>query len=106
METIGFRNLIARVISYQKSGTSGSAVGQFDCSAGVALDSNDDDYITYVSSHRLQEFSGNGDFISTFGNEGDGDGQFMEPEGVDVDYEGNTFAADTGNLRIQVFSQK
>ena len=35
---------------------------------------------------------------------GDGEGQFLGPEGTDVDSEGNVYVADTGNFRIQVFS--
>ncbi|MGH9975833.1 MAG: SBBP repeat-containing protein [Nitrososphaeraceae archaeon] len=29
----------------------------------------------------------------------------MKPEGIDIDSEGNIYVADTGNFRIQVFSQ-
>jgi tripartite motif-containing protein 71 len=89
-----------------KWGTPGSAVGQFDGPAGVAVDSNDCVYITDVNNHRIQKFSGNGEFISTIGNEGEGNEQFIEPEGIDVDSEGNIYVTDTGNFRIQVFSQE
>jgi hypothetical protein len=58
-----------------------------------------------MNNHRIQKFSSEGDFISSFGSEGEGDGQFIEPEGVDVDSEGNIYVVDTGNSRIQVFSQ-
>ena len=34
---------------------------------------------------------------------GDGDGQFNEPVGLAVDANGNIYAADTWNKRIQVF---
>jgi DNA-binding beta-propeller fold protein YncE len=71
----------------------------------VAVDSSDNIYITDTNNHRIQKFSSEGDFISSFGSEGEGDGQFIEPEGVDVDSEGNIYVVDTGNSRIQVFSQ-
>ncbi len=65
---------------------------------------NDDIYTTDTNNHRIQKFSSDGNFIVAFGSEGEADGQFTEPEGIDVDSEGNIYVADTGNYRIQVFS--
>jgi sugar lactone lactonase YvrE len=42
-------------------------------------------------------------FVTSWGSEGEEEGQFSGPEGIDVDSEGNVYAADTGNFRIQVF---
>ena len=71
----------------------------------MGIDLNDDIYITDTNNHRIQKFTNEGLFISAFGSEGEGDGQFIEPEGIDVDSQGNVYVADTGNFRIQVFSQ-
>jgi hypothetical protein len=56
-----------------------------------------------MNNHRIQKFSSEGDFISSFGSEGEGDGQFIEPEGVDVDSEGNIYVVDTGILGFRCF---
>ena len=44
-----------------------------------------------------------GVFLTKWGTEGTGDGEFDAPSGLDVDSAGNVFVADTLNDRIQVF---
>ena len=44
-----------------------------------------------------------GELIKSFGSYGDEDGQFDDPNGVDVDEEGRIIVVDSGNHRIQVF---
>jgi DNA-binding beta-propeller fold protein YncE len=90
-----------------KWGTSGSEVGQFMGPAGLAIDSEDNIYVTDRDNDRIQIFTSNGTFITSFGSEGSGDGQFNRPEGVGVDRYSDTglvYVADTGNSRIQVFN--
>ena len=43
-------------------------------------------------------------FITSWGNSGDGDGQFSGPNGVAVDGAGNVFVSDNYNFRIQKFT--
>jgi DNA-binding beta-propeller fold protein YncE len=78
-------------------------LGKFNNPAGVAIDSEDNVYITDVNNNRIQKFTSDGTFITSWGSEGEGEGQFSEPEGIDIDPEGNVYVADTGNFRIQVF---
>lgn len=40
--------------------------------------------------------------LMTIGHQGSGDGEFMNPQGLAVDSEGNIYVADTGNARIQL----
>ena len=54
-------------------------------------------------SHRVVVLRKEGELIKSFGSDGDEDGQFDEPWGVDVDEEGRIIVADTCNHRIQVF---
>jgi sugar lactone lactonase YvrE len=107
-------------------GTPGAEAGQFDEPGGVAIDSNDNVYVTDIENHRVQVFTSDGEFITQIGSsgaevttptgsgsgasssccsEGDADGQFNQPEGVDVDLQNRVIVADTGNNRIQVFEQ-
>jgi sugar lactone lactonase YvrE len=105
-------------------GTPGSEAGQFDEPGGVAIDSNDNVYVTDIENHRVQVFTADGEFITQIGSsgaevttpagsgasgsccsEGDADGQFNQPEGVDVDPQNRVIVADTGNNRIQIFDQ-
>ena len=56
------------------------------------------------SSPRIQKFTNNGVFITSWGSAGVGDGQFNFPRGLSTDWMGNLYVAD-GNLhRIQQFT--
>lgn len=70
-------------------GTEGEGTGQFNNPAGVAVDSEDNVYVTDVNNNRIQKFSSDGAFVTSWGSEGEGEGLYV---------------ADTGNFRIQVFS--
>jgi streptogramin lyase len=43
------------------------------------------------------------DFVSAWGSQGAGPGEFNEPRDIAVDGEGRLYVADTGNRRVQVF---
>jgi tripartite motif-containing protein 2/3 len=47
-------------------------------------------------------FDSEGNFLFSFGSNGEGNGQFNAPTGVGVDQHGNILVADWGNSRIQV----
>ena len=51
-------------------------------------------------NHRIQKFTSDGEFITSWGNYGSGDGEFISPEGIDVDDEGNVYVADFINDRV------
>jgi tripartite motif-containing protein 71 len=52
---------------------------------------------------RVQKFSKDGNFITKWGSNGSGDGQFSSTGGVAVDSFGSVYVDDTGNDRIQKF---
>jgi tripartite motif-containing protein 71 len=54
----------------------------------------------------IQKFDRDGNFISKFGTEGNGDGQFSHPIGVVADSFGCIYVADLQNHRIQKFDNE
>ena len=71
---------------------------------GAARDSNNNLWITDTENNRVDEYSPTGEYMTGFGSEGTGNGQFKKPEGLAVDSSGNVWVADTGNNRIEEFS--
>jgi sugar lactone lactonase YvrE len=51
----------------------------------------------------VQKFDGNGTFLTKWGSNGSGDGQFTFPVGVATDTSGNVYVADSSNHRMQKF---
>lgn len=52
---------------------------------------------------RVQKFDSNGKFITKWGSYGSDDGEFIDPEHLAVDSEGNVYVSDRTNNNIQVF---
>ena len=88
----------------RKWGGSGSDPGQLGAPAGLALDANEDLYITEQGNHRVSRFTRDGEFLVTFGGPGSAPGQFHKPWGITVDGQGNVYVADWGNDRVQKFT--
>lgn len=61
-------------------------------------------YVTDNEIFNVQKFTTDGKFITSWGSEGEGNGQFASLESLDVDSEGNVYVADYGNDRIQKFT--
>ncbi len=76
----------------------------FDQPCGIAIDGSDNVYVADTLNHRIQKFTSSGQFITRWGSEGSGDGQFHFPLGIAVDSNGNVYVADTKNCRIQKFT--
>jgi cysteine-rich repeat protein len=84
-------------------GTAGSADGQFQNPARVAIDSAGHVYVADENNHRIQKFDANGTFLLKWGSNGSGDGQFASPFGITAVVSGFVFVADMFNHRIQKF---
>jgi hypothetical protein len=52
---------------------------------------------------RIAKFTKDGVFVKSWGQKGNGPGQFADVDSIAVDARGNVYAADAGNRRIQVF---
>ncbi len=91
-------------------GVTGAGDGQFVLPYGIHVDDSADIYgfsaITYVAdinNSRIQVFSPGGAYLSQWGSNGSGNGEFSDPMGIAVDGSGRVYVSDTLNSRIQVF---
>ena len=60
-------------------------------------------YVVERRSHQVQKFTTSGEFVSKFGSQGSGDGQFNQPRGLCVHKDGRVFVSDNGNDRVSIF---
>jgi streptogramin lyase len=56
-----------------------------------------------IGNARIAKFNSKGVFVKSWGSRGSGPGQFSTVSAIVVDAQGNVYAADPGNKRIQVF---
>jgi sugar lactone lactonase YvrE len=95
----------------RKIGTTGhnhelTTPGDFSKPAGVAVDGEGNVYVADTMNNRIEIFDADGQFISTFGKNGDGPGYFSRPKGVAIDSDGHIWVADGMQDRIQVFNKE
>ncbi len=89
-------------------GQPGSAAGELNGPAGIAIDHNRagaDGNVVIVDSlnHRIQRFTADGEYLGGFGSHGDADGQFNLPWGLCIGDDGAIYVADWKNRRVQKF---
>jgi len=56
-------------------------------------------------NHRIEEFNVLGAYITQWGSNGSGAGQFVNPSGVATDLASNVYVTDSGNNRVQKFTR-
>ncbi len=94
----------------RKIGTTGhkhelTTPGDFSKPTGVAVDPEGTLYVADTMNNRIEMFDADGNFISTFGKNGDGPGYFSRPKGVAIDGDGHIWVADGVQDRVQVFDK-
>lgn len=77
---------------------------------GLAIDQQGNLYIAEEDLARVEKYTPNGDLLTTFGSEGQGNGQFSKsygPHSVAVDRQGNVYALQNGYINtIEKFDAK
>lgn len=94
----------------RKIGTPGkkhtlTAPGTFSLPVGVAVDNDGNVYVTDTFNDRVEIFDPDGEFISTFGKNGDGPGDFQRPKGIAIDSDGHIWVTDAAQDRVKVFDK-
>jgi len=95
-------------------GAVGMEPGQFNHPRGLALGPDGHLYVVDSDNHRVQVFDPDGHLVRQWGSncnlatgvgctDLEGNGQFQEPWGIEVDGAGRVYVADTWNHRVQVF---
>ena len=80
--------------------------GVFSLPEGVAVDIEGNVYVTDTFNDRIEIFDADGQFISTFGKNGDGPAQFERPKGIAIDCDGHIWVVDATQNRVKAFDNK
>ena len=83
----------------------GNGDGQFIWGAGIAVDNNENVYLTDEWLNRVSTFDKEGSFLGHWGSTGDGDGELNRPSGIGVGPEDDVFVVDSMNHRVQKFAK-
>ena len=91
-------------------GSEGSGEGQFsdilDAHEGhLAVDTQGNVYVIDLKNLRIQKFDSNGNYLTQWGTEGDGKGQFTHPFDIAIDNQNNIYVSDVGSNTIQKFDE-
>ncbi len=77
----------------------------FNFPTNLAVSPSGDLYIADgYGNARIHRFSAEGELLSSWGEPGDGPGQFHIPHGIAIDQHGTVYVADRENSRIQIFT--
>ena len=86
-------------------GIGGTGNGQFVWPSGIAIDQEDNVYVSDEWLSRISIFSGDGEFLGKWGIAGSDDGELNRPSGLAFDHNDNLLVADGSNNRIQKFAK-
>lgn len=74
----------------------------FHYPSDVAVDKAGNIHVLDTGNARIQKFGPDGAYLATIGRKGQGPGEFIMPDGLDIDRDGNLVAADPEQGRIQI----
>ncbi len=87
-------------------GEAGSATGQFNHPADVAIDTKGNLWVADKANNRIEQFTEGGGSAKAFGSSGSTGGKLSDPSGIAIDPSGNVWVADTANTRVEEFNEK
>jgi len=87
-------------------GKRGKENGEFNLPRDAVVAPDGSLYVVDGGNFRVQKFSGDGKFISTWGSIGRQRGQFSRPKEAAVDNEGNIYVVDAAFGNIQIFNSE
>ena len=82
----------------------GDGPGQLIWPAGLALDRQDNVYVTDEWLNRISIFDQDGNFLREWGTAGSDDGEFNGPSGITIDAQDVLYIVDSRNHRVQKFT--
>jgi DNA-binding beta-propeller fold protein YncE len=86
-------------------GRPGDEPGHFIWPAGIALDRQENVYVTDEWLNRVSIFDQEGNFLRDWGVSGSDDGEFNGPSGIAIDPQDVLYIVDSRNHRVQKFTQ-
>ena len=72
---------------------------------GVAVDGEDNVYVSEEAANRITKFASDGTFVTSAGTTGTNPGQFRSPRGLQI-INNNLYVCDWENDRVQVFDRE
>jgi DNA-binding beta-propeller fold protein YncE len=93
-----------------RQGCQGEGEGQFNEPWGIAVGQDGSIYVSDTWNHRIQKFDPNGKFVTMWGVFESTGGElgksnaFYGPRSLTIGADGNLYAMDTGNKRVQIFA--
>lgn len=83
-----------------------SDTGTFSLPECVAVDKDGNLYVTDTFNNRVEVFDADGEFISTFGKNGDGPADLERPKGLAIDSDGHIWIVDAAQNLVKVFTKE
>jgi sugar lactone lactonase YvrE len=78
--------------------------GNFSKPTNVAVGKDGLVFVTDTLNDRVEVFDADGNFVRTWGKNGDGPGDFARPKGIAIDSDGHVWVADAMLNRVQAFT--
>lgn len=85
-------------------GKPGDGDGQFGLIGDIAMDAQENIYVTDKALARVTKFDRNGTFQKTLGKVGDSIHDFVRPKGIDVDREGRMWVVDAASEVVKTYN--